>query len=96
MISDTLGGREEGGHGGGESGEAGQAQLVWWLLNLRAVGIAVSFITDPDGWFPRWCVELYPDAAGGVTRDQRKGMGMLLPSEEGVCKRGVATVHSEE
>ena len=37
-----------------EVGKQARSQLVWWLLNLRAVGILEgAFITDPDGWFPR-------------------------------------------
>ena len=58
-----------------EVGKQARAQLVWWLLNLRVVGIEGSFMTDPDGGFPRWCVELDPDAAGGATKDERKGWG---------------------
>ena len=41
-----------------EVGKQARSQQVWWLLNLRAVGIEGTFITDPDGWFPRWSVEL--------------------------------------
>ena len=62
-----------------EVGKQARSQLVWWLLNLRAVGIEGAFINDPDGWFPRWCVELYPDAAGGATKDNKKGWGCCYP-----------------
>ena len=56
-------------------GKQAREQLVWWLLNLKVVWIEGSFRTDPNGGFPRWCVELYPDAAGGATNDKRKGWG---------------------
>ena len=49
-----------------------RCQLVWWLLNLRALSLEGAFIPDPDGYFPRSAVLLYPDAAGGATSDCRK------------------------
>ena len=52
-----------------------RCQLVWWLLNLRALSLEGAFIPDPDGYFPRSSVLLYPDAAGGATSDCKKGWG---------------------
>ena len=56
-----------------------RVQMTWWLLNVRALGIEGAFITDPDSWFPRWVVELFPDAAGGDTEDVLKGWGCCNP-----------------
>jgi hypothetical protein len=30
-----------------------RTQLVWWLLNMRALTLEGAFIPDPDGYFPR-------------------------------------------
>ena len=60
-------------------GKQARTQMVWWLLNLRALGSEGSFISDPDAWFPRTVVELFPDAAGGDTTDKRKGWGCCYP-----------------
>ena len=39
--------------------------LVWWLLNMRALPLEGTFIADPDGYFPKSAILLYPDEAGG-------------------------------
>ena len=62
-------------------GKQARVQMTWWLLNMRALGIEGAFITDPDSWFPRWVVELFPDAAGGDTKDVEKGWGCCYPKK---------------
>ena len=52
-----------------------RTQLVWWLLNLRALYFNAAFISDPDNYFPRNAMMLFSDAAGGATSDWRKGGG---------------------
>jgi hypothetical protein len=56
-----------------------RVQMTWWLLNIRALGVEGAFITDPDSWFTRWVVELFPDAAGRDTKDVWKGWGCCYP-----------------
>ena len=60
-------------------GKQARSQIVWWLLNLMVLGVEGAFISDPDAWFPRWVVELFPDAEGGDTKDKRKGWGCCYP-----------------
>ena len=56
-------------------GKQARVQLVWWLLNLRALEVEGAFIPDPDEYFPWGALVLYPDAAGGATSDSQKGWG---------------------
>ena len=46
-----------------------RTQLVWWFLNLRALSLDGAFISDPDGYFPRSAIMMFPDVAGGATSD---------------------------
>ena len=62
-------------------GKQARAQMVWWLLNLRALGIERAIISDHNAWFPRWVVKLFPDAAGGDTSDERKGWRCCYPEK---------------
>ena len=68
-------------------GKQARAQMVWWLLNLRALGIEGVFISDHNAWFPRWVVKLFPDAAGGDTSDERKGWGCCYPEKREYIRR---------
>jgi len=78
-------------------GKQARAQMVWWLVSLRALGLEGAFISDPDSWFPRWVVELYPDAAGGATKDTRKGWGCCNPRRgEYVWGRWPGYIHKHE
>ena len=67
------------------------------MLNLRALGSEGSFLSDPDAWFPRTVVELFPDAAGGDTSDQKKGWGCCYP-DKGEYIKGVwpTYIHKNE
>ena len=48
---------------------------------MRALSLEGAFIPDPDGYFPRSAVLLYPDAAGGATSDCKKGWGCCYPEK---------------
>ena len=69
-------------------GKQARVQLTWWLLNLRALSLEGNFIPDPQAWFPKTAVELFPDAAGGDSGDSRKGWGCCNP-KTGEYIRGV-------
>ena len=60
-------------------GKQARVQLTWWLLNLRALSLEGNFIPNPQAWFPRTAVELFPDAAGGDSADREKGWGCCNP-----------------
>ena len=62
-------------------GKQARVQLVWWLLNLRALAVEGALILDPDEYSPRGALVLYPDAAGGATSDSRKGWGCCNPDK---------------
>ena len=57
-------------------------------LKLAALSLEENFIPDPQAWFPKTAVELFPDAAGGDSGDSRKGWGCCNP-RTGECIRGV-------
>ena len=78
-------------------GKQARVQMVWWLLNLRALGSEGAFLSDPNDWFPRTVVELFPDAAGGDTSDQKKGWGCCYP-DKGEYIKGVwpTYIHKNE
>ena len=65
-------------------GKQARSQMVWWLLNLRALSLAGAFIPDPNMWFMQGALQLYPDAAGGDTSDLRKGWGCCCPQRNEV------------
>ena len=69
-------------------GKQARVQMTWWLLNLRALSLEGAFIPDPQAWFPKNAVELFPDAAGGDTGDKKKGWGCCNP-KKGEYIRGV-------
>ena len=50
-----------------------RTQLVWWVLNLRALSMDGAFLSDPDGYFPRSAIMLFPAAALGATSGGRGG-----------------------
>ena len=56
--------------------------MFWWLLNLHVLSLEGAFIPDPDGYFQRSAVLLYPDAAGGSTSACRKGWGCCHPEKK--------------
>jgi hypothetical protein len=62
--------------------------MVWWLLNMRALTLEGSFIPDPEQYFLQSALMLYPDAAGGATKDNRKGWGCVNP-DSGEYARGI-------
>jgi hypothetical protein len=62
-------------------GKQARVQMVWLLLNLRALELEGAFIPDPDEYFQMGALVLYPDAAGGATSDTRKGWGCCHPGK---------------
>jgi hypothetical protein len=45
-------------------GKQARTQMVWWLLNLRALELGGALIPNPDEYFQLGALVLYPDAAG--------------------------------
>ena len=68
-------------------GKQARSQMVWWLLNLRALELEGKLIPDPDRYFQQGALVLYPDAAGGASSDGRKGWGCCHPGKNEYARR---------
>ena len=58
-------------------GQETRIQLIWWVLNLRALAVIHREILDPINWFTEDSLVLYSDAAGGSESDLNKGFGVF-------------------